>query len=118
MAQLLNRAQPGDVITAELWNLVVDTINELLQSGQTTGIQIAAMLPAGTVGEPIRALVALQITGQNFGYSLGQTRVTFERSGGNVVVSRDQMLAGSSDSRLLFIVPPIPGLYFRAPVIR
>lgn len=110
MAQLLNRAQPGDVITAELWNLVVDTINELLQSGQTTGIQIAAMLPAGTVGEPIRALVALQITGQNFGYSLGQTRVTFERSGGNVVVSRDQMLAGSSDSRLLFIVPPIPGL--------
>lgn len=110
MAQLLNRAQPGDVITAELWNLVVDTINELLQSGQTTGIQIAAMLPAGTVIEPIRALVALQITGQNFGYSLGQTTVTFERNGGNVVVSRDQMLAGSSDTRLLFIVPPIPGL--------
>jgi hypothetical protein len=110
MAQLLNRAQPGQIITAELWNLVVDAINELLQSGQTNGIQIAAMLPAGTVGEPIRVLVALQITGQNFGYALGQTRVTFERSGGNVVVSRDQMLTGSSDTRLLFIVPPMPGL--------
>ncbi len=110
MAQLLKHAEPGEIIKAELWNLVVDAINELLQSGQTSGIQIAAMLPAGTVSEPIRVLVALQITGQNFGYALGQTRVTFERTGGNVVVTRDQMLTGSSDTRLLFIVPPMPGL--------
>ena len=54
MAQLLNRVQPGDVITAEMWNLLVDAVNELLQAGQTTGIQIAAMLPAGTQSEPIR----------------------------------------------------------------
>ena len=30
MAQLLNHVQRGDVITADMWNLAVDAINELL----------------------------------------------------------------------------------------
>lgn len=110
MAQILNRVQPGDVITAEMWNLVVDVVNELMQAGQTNGIQIAAMLPAGTQGEPIRISTLLQISGQNFGYAIGQARVTFRGPSGDVVVTRDSMLIGSSDSRLLLIVPPIPGL--------
>lgn len=110
MAQLLNHVQPGDIITAEMWNLAVDAVNELLQAGQTTGIQIAALLPAGTVGEPIRLGTLLQITGQNFGYSIGQASVTFRGPAGDAVVSRDSMLTGSSDSRLLLIVPPIPAL--------
>jgi hypothetical protein len=110
MAQLLNRVQPGDVITSEMWNLVVDTINELLQSGQSTGIKVAAMVPAGTIAEPIRIGTLLQITGQNFGYSIGQTSVTFTGAVGSAVIARDKMLTGSSDSRLLLIVPQIPGL--------
>jgi hypothetical protein len=110
MAQLLNKAQPGDVITAEDWNLVVDAINELLQSGQTSGIKMAALLPAGTAIDPIRIGLLMQITGQNFGFAIGQSKVTFEQFGNQVVVLRQNMLAGSSDERLLFIMPPVPGI--------
>jgi hypothetical protein len=110
MAQLLNHAQPGDVISAEDWNLVVDAINELLQSGQTTGITLAASSPAGTDADPIRIGTLLQITGQNFGYSIGLSSVSFEWSSGKVTVKRPDMLTGSSDTRLLLIVPPIPGM--------
>ncbi|HSK62843.1 MAG TPA: hypothetical protein VK893_03350, partial [Pyrinomonadaceae bacterium] len=110
MAQLLNHAQPGDIITAEDWNLVVDAINELLQAGQTTGIKIAAALPAGTAIDPIRIGLLVQVTGQNFGFAIGQSKVTFEGPTSQVVVNRQEMLSGSSDERLLFIMPPIAGI--------
>jgi hypothetical protein len=110
MAQTLKKAQPGDVITAEDWNLVVDAINELMQSGQTGGIKINASLPAGTALDPIRIGLLTQITGQNFGFAIGQSKVTFEQLGSQIVVRRQDMLSGSSDERLLFIMPPIPGL--------
>lgn len=110
MAQLLQRVEPGDVITADMWNLVVDAVNEILQSSQTGGIKVAAVVPAGTAAEPIRVGAPLQITGQSFGYALGQTRVVFEGQSTQVAVSHDQLLTGSSDTRLLLIVPPIPGL--------
>ncbi len=109
MAQLLNRVEPGDVITAEMWNLVVDAINDLLETGQTNGIKVAALLPAGTATEPIRVAAPLQITGQGFGVALGQTSVAFEGQS-KIVVPRDQFLPGSSDTRILLMVPPIPGL--------
>src|SRR5262245_6690980 len=110
MAQLLRRVQPGQIITSDMWNLAVDAINELLQAGQTTGIKVASVVPAGTATEPIRVGTLLQITGQNFGYSVGQSSVAFEAQFGTVVVPRDAMLIGSSDSRLLLIVQPLPGL--------
>jgi hypothetical protein len=111
MAQLLNRAQPGDVITAEDWNLVVDAINELLQSGQSSGIAIAATLPPGTINDPFRIGQIVQITGTNFGFSIGQTKVTFEEGGiVRATVLRAQMLAGSFDERLLFMMPTISGI--------
>lgn len=110
MAQLLNHAQPGDVITAEDWNLVVDAINQLLQAGQTGGIKINALLPAGTGLDPIRIGLLTQITGQNFGFAIGQSKVTFEQLGSQVVVLHQQMLAGSSDERLMFIMPPVAGI--------
>jgi hypothetical protein len=110
MAQLLKKAQPGDIITAEDWNLVVDAINALLQSGQTSGIKVAALLPGGTVIDPIRVGTIQQITGQNFGYSIGQSKVTFESGNTIATVLRGDMLAGSFDERLLFIMPPVSGL--------
>ena len=110
MAQLLKKAQPGDIITADDWNLVVDAINELLQSGQSSGIKVAALLPGGTQIDPIRVGTIQQITGQNFGFSIGQSKVTFESGTISATVLRAQMLAGSFDERLLFIMPPIPGL--------
>jgi hypothetical protein len=110
MADLLKRVQPGDVITAEMWNLAVDAINEVLQSGQTGGIQINALLPAGTEADPMRVGTAQQISGQSFGYSIGQTTVTFQGPAGPVIVRRQDMLVGSTDTRLLFTVPTIPNL--------
>ena len=110
MAQPLQQVQPGDIITAAMWNLAVAAINELLAAGQTVGIEIAALLPGGTANDPIRLGTLLQITGQNFGHAIGQTTVTFRAASGDVVVERDEMLTGSSDTRLVLIVPPIPGL--------
>ena len=110
MAQLLEPVKPGEIITADKWNLLVGVVNELLSSGQTTGIKILALLPEGTVAEPIRVGTVLQITGQNFGYSIGQSSVTFIATSGSVVIEREQMLTGSSDTRLVLVVPPIPGL--------
>jgi hypothetical protein len=99
------------VITAEDWNLVVDAINELLQSGQSSGIAIAATLPPGTINDPFRIGQIVQITGTNFGFSIGQTKVTFEEGGiVRATVLRAQMLAGSFDERLLFMMPTISGI--------
>lgn len=110
MAELLKRVEKGAIITADEWNKVVDAVNELLQSGQAVGIRIAGLLPAGTENDPIRIGTLQQISGQNFGYSIGQTTVTFQGPVGPAVVRREDMLLGSSDTRLLFTVPPIPGL--------
>ena len=78
MAQLLNHAQPGDVITAEDWNLVVDAINELLQAGQTSGIKINNVIPAASALDPLKIGSLVQVVGQNFGFSIGQSKVIFE----------------------------------------
>lgn len=110
MAQLLNHAQPGDVITAEDWNLVVDAINELLQAGQTSGIKINNVVPAGTALDAFKIGSLVQVVGQNFGFSIGQSKVIFEVGQTSVTVLRAQMLAGSFDERLMFMMPPIPGI--------
>lgn len=110
MAQLLNHAQPGDVITAEDWNLVVDAINELLQASQTSGIKVINVVPAGTQLNPFKIGSLVQIVGQNFGFSIGQSKVIFEGGTTPVIVPRAQMLSGSFDERLMFMMPPIPGI--------
>jgi hypothetical protein len=111
MAQLIKKAQPGDVITAEDWNLVVDAVNQLLQAGQGSGIAIAATLPPGTINDPFRIGQIVQVSGSNFGFSIGQTKVTFEEAGTvRATVFRSQMLVGSFDERLLFMMPSIPGI--------
>ena len=110
MAQLLIHAQPGDVITAEDWNLVVDAINELLQAGQTSGIKINNVIPAATALDPMKIGSLVQVVGQNFGFSIGQSKVIFEAGQTSVTVLRAQMLSGSFDERLMFMMPPIPGI--------
>jgi hypothetical protein len=93
-----------------MWNLMVDAVNGLLQSSQTSGIKIASISPAGTASEPLRIGTVLQITGQSFGYSVGQARVSFEGSFGSVAIPFGQLLAGSSDTRLLLLMPSLPGI--------
>jgi IPT/TIG domain len=108
MPQLLKRVEPGDLITAEMWNAAVDAINQLLQGLPASSVTIAAVSPQGTQGDPIRIGTTLQITGQNFGFSASRTVVSFEGSFGRVEVPRSSLLIGSSDTRLLLIVPAIP----------
>jgi hypothetical protein len=94
----------------------VDAINELLQSGQQSGLYITATLPIGTMDQPFRIGTLIQVTGQGFGFSIGQTKVTFrlQAAGGHTVeVLRADMLAGSSDTRLLFIMPPLQAILER-----
>jgi hypothetical protein len=110
MAQRLNRVERGDIITADMWNVIVDAVNELLESSQTSGIKITALMPAGTNSEPLRIGTLVQIVGQSFGYSVGQASVSFEGGFGSVNVPYPQLLLGSSDTRLTFLMPPIPGL--------
>jgi hypothetical protein len=108
MSQLLNRVRPGDLITAEMWNAAVDAINQLLLARPVSSVTIGAMSPRGTTEDPIRPGTILQITGQNFGYSTGRSSVSFEGQFGRVEVNRADLLNGSSDTRLLLMVPLIP----------
>ncbi len=109
MAQLLEKVQRGDIITADMWNLMVDAVNGLLQAGQTSGIQITGLTPAGTSDAPLRIGTLVQVLGRSFGFSVGQSRITFEGDFGTVAVPFSQLLLGSSDSRLAFLMPALPG---------
>jgi hypothetical protein len=109
------RVNPGDLITANLMNDILTRLkvveDKLAAPGTTTGVvRISATTPLGTAGEPIRVNQTLQILGENFGYFAGQASVTFERSAGNVVIQNNQMLTGSSDTRLLMTVPAFSAL--------
>src|ERR1700730_4999308 len=106
MPPLLNHVEPGQIITSALWNLAVDAINSLLSAGQTAGIAIASVAPAGTESDPMRISTLVQITGRSFGYSVGTASVSLEAQFGTVTVAQEHLLTGSSDSRLLFMVPP------------
>src|SRR4029078_11361842 len=97
MAQLLIHAQPGDVITAEDWNLVVDAINELLQAGQTSGIKINNVIPAATALDPMKIGSLVQVVGQNFGFSIGQSKAIFEAGPTSATLRRRQVLSGAFD---------------------
>lgn len=108
MPQQLNRVQPGDLITANMWNSAIDAINQLLLSRPVATLNVTALSPAGTTAEPIRINALLQIVGRNFGYSTGQSKVSFEGPFGSVDVTFDRFLQGSSDTRLMFRVPDIP----------
>ncbi|HWA26487.1 MAG TPA: hypothetical protein VG734_12575 [Lacunisphaera sp.] len=114
MPTLLNRVRPGDMITADQWNLVVDAVNQLLQqpsAGPAPGVTITGLVPAGSAAEPIRVGALLQIVGQNFGYNLGRTSVRFTGpSGGSAELLAADLQLGSSDTRLLLAVPGIPGV--------
>lgn len=110
-----DRVNPGELITADLMNDILKRLKILEDKaaapGTTPGVvRITAMVPAGTLLEPIRVGQTLQILGENFGYFAGQASVTFERPTGNVVIQNNQMLTGSSDTRLLMTVPSLSGL--------
>lgn len=108
MSSPLFRANPGDIITATTWNLVVDTLNDALtriqalESGAVSGnaLVITDLVPGG----PYRSGDALSVRGRNFQFAAGATRVFLNAT---LVLS---LLPTSSDTRLDFSIPSVPGV--------
>ena len=104
---LPSKVLPGDLITADFMNQIVDLlalheqeIQALLVAspGATGAVAIVATVPAGVVhvGDPMRVL------GHGFGLP-SQATVTLDTS--PVVLE-----AGSNDTQLVFHVPPVAGV--------
>jgi hypothetical protein len=106
MANGLQSVRPGDLITAEGFNDLLAKIGELeerldaLQGTTPGGLAITGRLPATG---PYRIGDTLTLLGRNFQFSLGAARVFL-----NAVRVLD--LTGSSDTQLVFEIPPVPGV--------
>ncbi|HZH92123.1 MAG TPA: IPT/TIG domain-containing protein [Pyrinomonadaceae bacterium] len=110
MAQIIDKVKPGDLITAQFINRIVDEINALQA-------KVAGLESIGPVGgkvfitdikphsPPPRVNQQMHITGQNFGFVIGATEVTFDED-----TRVDTYLAGSNDQNLIFTIPVIPNL--------
>jgi hypothetical protein len=100
MAPIIDIVRPGDVITSDLINRIIGTLNQhdaLISAGSTSGsgITITSFVPA----PPFTAGQDIEIHGTNFGFSTGSTAVTFDTTG---ITS---FKLGSSDTSLLIQVP-------------
>jgi hypothetical protein len=108
MPHELQPVRPGDLITAQWFNDLVAKIEELEQrlddlqagGGGGTGLAITGRIP--TTG-PYRIGDTLTLLGRNFQVSLGAARVFL-----NGVRVLD--LTGSTDTQLVFVIPPVPGV--------
>jgi hypothetical protein len=101
--------RPGDLITAKFMNRVLDTLEGLDDrlsevedqlDGKSDNVQIDEIKPTG----PYEVEQEIRVEGKNFEYSLGALRVKI----GNQRVNAFQ--PGTSDSKLVFNIPGIPGL--------
>jgi len=107
MAAPLEHVRPGDLISALVWNSLVDKVNAMaLQldalgtSGPGLSVVITGLVPSG----PIRIGQNLEILGQNFGFVRGAQRVVFDSE------EVTEYKTGSSDTRLLVAVPQLPNI--------
>ena len=103
MSQQITRVRPGDLITADLMNNVLDQLG-LLQ-GRVSALEggdavvITGLLPSG----PVNLGSELRIIGRNFGLP-GSNVVTID----NTQVT--EFKAGSSDTQLIFDIPLLQGI--------
>ena len=103
-----SRVRPGDLIVADDWNLVVTTLEEMLAriaalegGGTGLGLEIIGLSPASgpyLIGSP------LTVIGHGFDFFSGAGRVFLN---GTRALTFE---AGSSDTQLTFIIPPVPGV--------
>jgi hypothetical protein len=100
----------GDVITADFMNALLAELTALkdqvadLQSGDGTGLAILSLVPSGASTDPIRIGTDLQIVGQQFRFSAGGHRVSFDG------VAVNAFKPGSNDSLLIVTVPVLPSV--------
>lgn len=108
MSPPFTRVQPGNLLTAELLNSILERLEEhekrlgqleaALPAGKS-GVAITSLFPTG----PVRVGDELRLVGRNFGLPMNNV-VTLAG------VRVDQFNPGSSDTQLLFHVPPLPGI--------
>jgi hypothetical protein len=110
MAQIIDKVQPGDLITAQFINRIVDEIN-------TLKAKVAGLEAIGPVGgkvfitdilphsPPPRVDQIMHIIGQNFGFLIGATEVMIDHD-----VRVDKFLPNSNDQNLIFKIPVIQNL--------
>ncbi|MEM7051207.1 MAG: IPT/TIG domain-containing protein [Acidobacteriota bacterium] len=104
---MFNRVQPGDLITAEQWNQVLDLLENLdlrVQDIEDSGSQALAITGLLPPQGPYRIGDPLTVLGRNFEHSLGAARVFLD----GVRVTLDGL--ASDDRRLVFQIPPVPGV--------
>lgn len=101
MATTIPRVQPGDLITAERFNAMIDALTALqaqvggLSSGQANQVIISDLIPpSGTVkvGHP------LEVLGQHFRFEAGGLSVYIDDF-------RVNLLTSANDTRLVFNIP-------------
>src|SRR5215470_5402064 len=95
----LHRVNPGDLITADLMNQIMDALDSLDSriTSVGTGVVISQLIPS----DKVQVLQDLRIVGSNFQYSMNAQRVFFG------AVEAVQYEAGSSDSLLIVQVPDL-----------
>lgn len=100
-------ARPGDLITAQAFNdlrlkiqELEQRIDELQSGGAGTGLALTGRIPATG---PYRIGETINLLGRDFQVSLGAARVFL-----NAVRVLD--LTSSTDTRLVFVIPPVPGV--------
>src|SRR5262245_40805080 len=107
MPSLPTKVQPGDLITADFMNLMVDVCADLQQrvdqlekpSGATAGLRIDSLFPSGvrSIGDPIH------IIGHGFDAPAG-TVVTIDSVGVPVTAGADR------DRELVVTIPNVQGV--------
>jgi len=101
------RVRPGDLITADFVNVLLDRMDDLetrmaeLEPGTNPSNDplITVLLPSGTASDPIRVATELRIVGQNFRFTLGGQRVFFD------TLQVTAFKGGSNDTQLILDVP-------------
>jgi hypothetical protein len=111
MASQLAQVRPGDLIRADDYNLLIARVNDLgvrverLEAGAgggDGGVPGAPVIETLTPPSP-RIGDTVVITGSRFDYATGAARVTID----GIFVT---LLAGSSDTTLIFQVPQLAGI--------
>lgn len=104
MAAILDTLRPGDVISSDLLNRIIAKLNEhetlLTASTPGSGLAISQLVP----DDPYRIGDTITILGRDFQFSIGAARVFLNTT--QVL----NFLPTSTDSRLQFVIPPVPGI--------
>ena len=104
MAEELNRVEPGDLITAEMFNALVDCVEDLRSdvdslADQTSALRITSIVPtSAVVGDPVT------VHGFNFVTPVALNQLTV---GGAAITS---FLFGSGPDQLIFATPALANL--------